>query len=160
MSHYGWNPNRVCMVGIRRKPRLRSRHSLGKRMSVKLCVWCDAKSVRMKKWGWCERMELWKVSCHKRLVIYLLVFSDDGCFLWLIPVFPVAYFTGEVKSALAKPPMIFIGGLAVNADWCQLWKLAQVPYFDLFGPLLVVQEPRWGPGNVWEYKVLWLILNL
>ena len=25
---------------------------------------------------------------------------------------------------------------------------------------LLVQEPKWGPGNVWEYKVLWLILNL
>ena len=24
----------------------------------------------------------------------------------------------------------------------------------------IVQEPKWGPGNVWEYKVLWLILNL
>ena len=24
----------------------------------------------------------------------------------------------------------------------------------------LVQEPTWGPGNVWEYKVLWLILNL
>ena len=26
--------------------------------------------------------------------------------------------------------------------------------------LTVVKEPKWGPGNVWEYKVLWLILNL
>ena len=25
---------------------------------------------------------------------------------------------------------------------------------------LLVQEPKWGPGNVWEYKVLLLILNL
>ena len=24
----------------------------------------------------------------------------------------------------------------------------------------IVQEPKWGPGKVWEYKVLWLILNL
>ena len=26
--------------------------------------------------------------------------------------------------------------------------------------LTIVQEPKWGPGNVWEYKFLWLILNV
>ena len=25
---------------------------------------------------------------------------------------------------------------------------------------IIVQEPKWEPGKVWEYKVLWLILNL
>ena len=25
---------------------------------------------------------------------------------------------------------------------------------------VIVQEPKWESGKVWEYKVLWLILNL
>ena len=31
-------------------------------------------------------------------------------------------------------------------------------YFDQL--YQVVQQPKWGPGNVWKYKVLLLILNL
>ena len=33
-------------------------------------------------------------------------------------------------------------------------------HFVKIAQALVVQEPKWGPGNVWEYKVLWLILIL
>ena len=66
------------------------------------------------------------------------------------------------------------GGVGVDLDVefqnvPAIWQVFQSPYWyciadrpisELCKYMLIVQEPKWGPGNFWEYKVLWLILNL
>ena len=73
-------------------------------------------------------------------------------------------FTYRVLISLFKTrhidTFLFLSDSPAGKRKCKL-NYTWMPYSQVhYVGKAVVQEPKWGPGNVWEYKVLWLILIL